>query len=128
MRLVCLSLHFLLLLITFYTIVFICHRHVNPNGFPYLLRMLNIFKDEVNHKKLFLGPHFHFSMELPFMKSLILISDLVWYFHAEIMCHLLSYSFGIENTIRMKVFDMKTVETLIFLPLKNNLMTMELNF
>ena len=26
----------------FYTIVFICHCHVDPNGFPYLLHMLDL--------------------------------------------------------------------------------------
>ena len=44
------------------------------------------------------------------------------------MCHVWSYSFGIEMNIGMKDFDMKTSEILIFLPLKNNSLTMELNF
>ena len=56
--LVCLSLHFMLLLM-FYTIVFVFCHHVNPNGFPYLLHTLNICKDEVN-RKTFFRPSFPF--------------------------------------------------------------------
>ena len=37
----------LLLLLMFYTITLICRRHVDPNGFPYLLRTLKCPKCKI---------------------------------------------------------------------------------